>query len=149
MSIWYSTERVPQETDTLLEGYLLGAAPVGITVSFRLPGSRPRCAARRPDSEVYSEGSVHDCADDLRIGLHPALCCNFRYRGDFPSEFGLQIPVAGPRPATAAKLWKKDNASREGISFGTIEKLCDTLACRPGDLFEYEPSKKNKYGVDR
>jgi DNA-binding Xre family transcriptional regulator len=50
------------------------------------------------------------------------------------------------RPGTAAKLWKKGNSPREGISFGTIEKLCNALGCRPGDLFEYEPlvSKKEK-----
>jgi putative transcriptional regulator len=25
----------------------------------------------------------------------------------------------------------------KGIRFGTLEKLCQTLDCQPGDLFEY------------
>jgi len=52
----------------------------------------------------------------------------------------------GIRPSMASKLWKKGNGLREGISFGTIEKLCNTLGCRPGDLFDYEPPRRPKGG---
>ena len=41
-------------------------------------------------------------------------------------------------------LWrlKKDRAL--GINFITLEKLCETLACQPGDMFTFSKPKRRR-----
>jgi len=44
-------------------------------------------------------------------------------------------------PTMAARLWKGEGG---GIKYKTLDHLCETLACEPSDLFEYEPAKPPK-----
>ena len=53
------------------------------------------------------------------------------------TAYQLQVAMAVD-PGTAARLWKKTADSREGITFGMIDRLCDVLDCGPGDLFGYQ-----------
>lgn len=47
------------------------------------------------------------------------------------------IPVISS--PTVAKLSK-----HEGVSFETIDKICELLQCQPGDILEWIPSPKNE-----
>ncbi|MGH9762733.1 MAG: helix-turn-helix domain-containing protein [Blastocatellia bacterium] len=44
--------------------------------------------------------------------------------------------LVGVRPSVAAQWWRGDISS---LSVASINKLCEALKCKPGDLFEYEP----------
>jgi len=43
---------------------------------------------------------------------------------------------------TPANLSNLKNGKVKGIRFDTLEKLCNVLACQPGDILEYLPEKK-------
>jgi len=65
-----------------------------------------------------------------------------RKRG-ITTAYQLQVAM-DVDPGTAARLWKKSGADREGISFGMIDRLCDVLDCGPGDLFGHEKGPKQR-----
>ncbi len=44
--------------------------------------------------------------------------------------------LAGVRPDTVSALERGKSA---GIQFDTLARICEALACEPGDLFEFEP----------
>jgi len=43
---------------------------------------------------------------------------------------------------TEANLSLLKSGKVKGIRFETLEKICQTLDCQPGDLLEYEPAAK-------
>ena len=43
-----------------------------------------------------------------------------------------------------AVVWKLTKDKTKGIQFDTIARICDVLSCEPGELFDYERSKKQK-----
>lgn len=43
---------------------------------------------------------------------------------------------------TEANLSLLKSGKVKGIRFETLEKICQTLDCQPGDLLEYEPVAK-------
>lgn len=42
---------------------------------------------------------------------------------------------------TQANLSNLKNSKVKGIRFNTLEKLCKTLDCQPGDILEYLPNQ--------
>ncbi|MBS4022981.1 MAG: helix-turn-helix transcriptional regulator [Dethiobacter sp.] len=44
----------------------------------------------------------------------------------------------GIRPGTASKLW---HGTVKRLEIDHLDKLCKTLDCQPGDLFEYVPDE--------
>jgi len=40
-------------------------------------------------------------------------------------------------------LWRLKKAKALGINFITLEKLCETLECQPGDMFTFMNQKKH------
>ena len=43
-------------------------------------------------------------------------------------------------------LWRLKKGKAFGINFDTLEKLCRTLRCQPGDVLSLTNSKKNGKG---
>jgi putative transcriptional regulator len=41
-------------------------------------------------------------------------------------------------------LWRLTKDRALGMNFATLEKMCIALECRPGDLMELDPDKKQK-----
>ena len=41
---------------------------------------------------------------------------------------------------TEANLSLLKSGKVKGVRFSTLEKICDVLACQPGDLFEFRPN---------
>jgi putative transcriptional regulator len=41
-------------------------------------------------------------------------------------------------------LWRLTKDRAVGMNFATLEKMCVALDCRPGDLIELDPDKKQK-----
>lgn len=41
-------------------------------------------------------------------------------------------------------LWRLTKDRALGMNFATLEKLCVALDCRPGDLMELDPDKKER-----
>ncbi len=41
-------------------------------------------------------------------------------------------------------LWRLTKDRALGMNFATLEKMCVALECRPGDLMELDPDKKEK-----
>ncbi|HSE17544.1 MAG TPA: helix-turn-helix transcriptional regulator [Pyrinomonadaceae bacterium] len=41
-------------------------------------------------------------------------------------------------------LWRLKKGKALGINFITLEKLCETLACQPGDVFTFINQKKQR-----
>ena len=41
---------------------------------------------------------------------------------------------------TEANLSLLKSGKVKGVRFSTLEKICETLACQPGDLLEFRPS---------
>jgi putative transcriptional regulator len=41
-------------------------------------------------------------------------------------------------------LWRLKKGKAQGINFVTLEKLCDALACEPGDLLKIIAKKETK-----
>jgi putative transcriptional regulator len=41
-------------------------------------------------------------------------------------------------------LWRLKKGKAQGITFDTLEKLCQTLGCQPGDVMKLGPNKTNK-----
>ena len=41
-------------------------------------------------------------------------------------------------------LWRLKKGKALGINFLTLEKLCETLVCQPGDLFTFSHQKKQR-----
>jgi len=41
-------------------------------------------------------------------------------------------------------LWRLTKDRALGMNFATLEKMCIALNCRPGDLMELDPDKKQK-----
>ena len=41
-------------------------------------------------------------------------------------------------------LWRLTKDRALGMNFATLEKLCVTLGCQPGDLMEFDKDKKEK-----
>lgn len=39
-------------------------------------------------------------------------------------------------------LWRLKKGKALGINFVTLEKLCETLACQPGDMFKFINNKR-------
>lgn len=56
----------------------------------------------------------------------------------FKNAHQLQL-AAELSPAAAVRLWKGEV---EKISMETLERLCVTLECQPGDLFVLVPNSK-------
>lgn len=40
-------------------------------------------------------------------------------------------------------LWRLKKGKALGINFITLEKLCETLHCQPGDIFAFRNEKRN------
>lgn len=40
-------------------------------------------------------------------------------------------------------LWRLKKDKAQGITFNTLEKICQTLKCHPGDVLKVAPMKKN------
>ncbi len=45
---------------------------------------------------------------------------------------------------TIANLSILKNQKAKAIKFSTLEKICISLECTPGDILEYKPDKKEK-----
>ena len=43
-------------------------------------------------------------------------------------------------------LWRLKKGKALGINFITLEKLCETLNCQPGDVFTFGNQKKQRLG---
>lgn len=41
-------------------------------------------------------------------------------------------------------LWRLKKGKALGINFGTLEKLCETLECQPGDILTIKTKTKTK-----
>ena len=41
-------------------------------------------------------------------------------------------------------LWRLKKAKALGINFITLEKLCETLGCQPGDVFAFMNQKRQR-----
>ncbi len=41
-------------------------------------------------------------------------------------------------------LWRLTKDRALGMNFATLEKMCVALDCRPGDLIELDPNKKER-----
>ena len=41
-------------------------------------------------------------------------------------------------------LWRLKKDKAQGITFNTLEKICQTLKCQPGDVLSLARVKKNK-----
>jgi putative transcriptional regulator len=41
-------------------------------------------------------------------------------------------------------LWRLKKGKAQGITFDTLEKLCQTLRCQPGDVIRLGPNKTSK-----
>lgn len=41
-------------------------------------------------------------------------------------------------------LWRLKKGKAQGINFVTLEKLCDALACEPGDLLKITAKRETK-----
>jgi putative transcriptional regulator len=41
-------------------------------------------------------------------------------------------------------LWRLTKDRALGMNFATLEKMCVALECRPGDLMELDPDKKER-----
>ncbi|HYL99486.1 MAG TPA: helix-turn-helix transcriptional regulator [Blastocatellia bacterium] len=50
------------------------------------------------------------------------------------SAYQLQKAM-GIHPGAASRLWNR----AEGLNFKTLEAICRTLKCKPGDLFVLKP----------
>jgi DNA-binding Xre family transcriptional regulator len=59
-------------------------------------------------------------------------------RRGIKTAYGLQKAMNVP-PGTAARLWRADMSM---IGLGTIDALCEALACEPGDLLVREKAAK-------
>lgn len=40
-------------------------------------------------------------------------------------------------------LWRLKKAKALGINFNTLEKICETLKCQPGDVLSHSNSKRS------
>ncbi|HIA23329.1 MAG TPA: transcriptional regulator [Candidatus Marinimicrobia bacterium] len=43
---------------------------------------------------------------------------------------------------TLPNLSRLKQGNVKGIRYGTLEKICEVLNCKPGDILDYEPDKK-------
>jgi len=43
-------------------------------------------------------------------------------------------------------LWRLKKRKALGINFITLEKLCETLNCQPGDVFTFSNQKRQRMG---
>jgi len=41
-------------------------------------------------------------------------------------------------------LWRLKKDRAQGITFNTLERVCEALACQPGDVLTLGPPNKNK-----
>jgi len=41
-------------------------------------------------------------------------------------------------------LWRLKKDKAQGITFNTLEKICQTLKCQPGDVLRVSREKENK-----
>jgi putative transcriptional regulator len=41
-------------------------------------------------------------------------------------------------------LWRLKKDKAQGITFNTLEKICQTLGCQPGDVLKVRPEKEKK-----
>ena len=41
-------------------------------------------------------------------------------------------------------LWRLKKDKAQGITFNTLEKICQTLKCQPGDVLKVRREKENK-----
>ena len=48
---------------------------------------------------------------------------------------------------TEANLSLLKSGKVKGVRFETLEKICDALACQPGDLLEYRPDQGSTEGA--
>jgi putative transcriptional regulator len=55
--------------------------------------------------------------------------------GEFAERVGLT-------PANVAVL---KNGRAKAVRFSTLEAMCQTLGCQPGDLLRWEPDEPEKY----
>ena len=46
-------------------------------------------------------------------------------------------------------LWRLKKGKALGISFGTLESICQALKCQPGDVLRLADEKKKKIGQKR
>jgi len=40
-------------------------------------------------------------------------------------------------------LWRLKKDKAQGITFNTLERICETLKCQPGDVLKVRPEKEN------
>jgi putative transcriptional regulator len=40
-------------------------------------------------------------------------------------------------------LWRLKKDKAQGITFNTLERICETLKCQPGDVLKVHPEKEN------
>jgi len=43
---------------------------------------------------------------------------------------------------TLPNLSRLKQGNVKSIRYGTLEKICEVLNCKPGDILDYEPDKK-------
>ena len=43
---------------------------------------------------------------------------------------------------TLPNLSRLKQGNVKGIRYGMLEKICEVLNCKPGDILDYEPDKK-------
>ena len=41
-------------------------------------------------------------------------------------------------------LWRLKKGKAQGITFDTLEQICQALSCQPGDVLTLRPGKANK-----
>ena len=41
-------------------------------------------------------------------------------------------------------LWRLKKERAQGITFNTLERICETLKCQPGDVLKVRRAKENK-----
>jgi putative transcriptional regulator len=70
-----------------------------------------------------------DAAPDIRVRLDEVL----RDRGMTLTELSERVGVA------IVNLSILKNGHARAIRFSTLARLCEVLACQPGDLLRYEP----------
>jgi len=49
---------------------------------------------------------------------------------------------------TIANLSVLKNDKAKAIRFSTLERICEVLGCQPGDILEYDPTKKESTDDD-
>ncbi len=42
-------------------------------------------------------------------------------------------------------LWRLKKDKAQGITFNTLERICQTLKCQPGDVLKVSREKENKH----